>query len=187
MKKLIIYLPISIFGIISTLNAQSTSLRLNGNQAFILGADYPSSYPFLGFFEGSFEPQNGLLVGGFGLGVRVERPLGNKFLEYHASLGRSRTYEPRIQFTDENAQPIGLGYGINTNYYTGIMALIAWPLDEKKNLRFHTGAGLRGIFVSRSKYWLPSGGGESLTTSGPNNSLNTYTIILPIELSYRLG
>ncbi|MEL6802333.1 MAG: hypothetical protein AAFO91_00940 [Bacteroidota bacterium] len=168
-------------------NAQGLSLRLSGNQTFLLGADYPASYPMIGWFQGNFEPQNGLLIGGFGLGLRLERPMGNKFFEYQIVLGRSRTYEPRIQYIDANAQPIGLGYGINSNYHSTLIGMIAWPLDSEKRLRLHAGLGLRTVIVSESKYWIATGLNQSETTSGPNNSLNTFTLLLPLEFSYSLG
>ncbi len=167
------------------LNAQGLTLRLGGNTYYPIGNPEKGQYPIL-WYSGADD--RGILLGGFGGTVALERPLrGDNAIQYRLNVQSSRYYDVPTIFTDENGSLFGAAIGINTHLSIAAACMPELRLGKRNNLGLATGLGLRSVVWSRTDYGEAVLYGETRSLKLRDHSLSPLVLVLPLELSYRLG
>lgn len=179
MRKILTIIFLYILAAFS-LEAQTWTVYLSGNEYYPLNVENKSQYPILWYTS---KEDRGVLLGGFGAGVSYERQYKPTFsLKYQVNLQRSLFYDEPYLARDENGQILGAVIGINTHYNVTTLCIPRYHIGK-----WTLGLGLGGRInaytqVDYGKAFV-NGVEEDLILK--SNTLSPFVLTLPLEVSFQ--
>ncbi len=164
----------------STLNAQTWTVYLSGNEYYPLNSENKSQYPILWYTS---QDGRGVLLGGFGAGVSYEKQYKPTFsLKYQANLQRSVFYDEPYFATDENGQILGALIGINTHYNATTLCIPRYHLGK---WTLGLGLGSRVNVYAQVDYGEAVVNGEVEDLKLRSKAMSPLVLTLPLEVSFQ--
>jgi hypothetical protein len=163
-----------------SLEAQTWTVYLSGNEYYPLNVENKSQYPILWYTS---KEDRGVLLGGFGAGVSYEKQYKPTFsLKYQVNLQRSLFYDEPYLPKDENGQILGAVIGINTHYNATALCIPRYHIGK---WTLGLGLGSRINVYAQVNYGKAFVNGQEEDLKLRSKAMSPFVLTLPLEVSFQ--
>ncbi len=153
-------------------------ITVNSNVYLPGNTSSKGTYPIL-WYDKTADPK--LMVGGFGIGFSVLKPIKSKItLKGQANISRHAYWDESVGFRTITNQPMGDFSSVTSDYTLGLAGLVHYSLS--KRISVGTGLGAQFLFLSRSRMQVPNSNDELKYV---NKYYKPVMPVVPLELSVK--